>query len=253
MWPYSIAEGSPFSYVSLIPSNNICLQDVKTLTLAPNPAPVSEKTSESTELPQFACPLTMKEMNGAQPFVYLQPCGCVFSQAGLKTVAGSGSSSPKEGEVEEEATGTGKQLDVCPQCATKYDKSSDVLLLNPSPADEERMFIAMTLRRAAEPTKKSKKRKGGPSDSTSDPTAPPLKSKKPNINGNGGQPHTNPSISAASRAVVSSLAMEEAKRKAGMSEAVKSLYTKEGEKRKETFMTMGTFTRVSACVSVVVM
>jgi len=219
------------------------LKDVKTLTLAPNPAPVSEKTSESTELPQFACPLTMKEMNGAQPFVYLQPCGCVFSQAGLKTVAGSGSSSPKEGEVEEEATGTGKQLDVCPQCATKYDKSSDVLLLNPSPADEERMFIAMTLRRAAEPTKKSKKRKGGPSDSTSDPTAPPLKSKKPNINGNGGQPHTNPSISAASRAVVSSLAMEEAKRKAGMSEAVKSLYTKEGEKRKETFMTMGTFTR----------
>jgi len=184
----------------------------------------------------------MKEMNGAQPFVYLQPCGCVFSQAGLKTVTESGSSSPK---VEEETSGTGKQLDVCPQCATKYDKSADVLLLNPSPADEERMFTAMMLRRASEPSKKSKKRKGVPSDSTSDPTAPPSKSKKPNTNGNGngGQPHTNPSISAASRAVVSSLAIEEAKRKAGMSEAVKSLYSKEGEKRKETFMTMGTFTR----------
>lgn len=59
-------------------------------------------------------------------------------------------------------------------------------------------------------------------------------------------PSTNPSIAAASRAVVSGLAMEEAKRKAGMSDAVKSLYSSEdGPKRKETFMTMGTFTRVS--------
>lgn len=183
----------------------------------------------------------MKEMNGVQPFVYLQPCGCVFSQAGLKTVTGSGSSSPKEGEVE----GAGEQLDVCPQCATKYNQSSDILLLNPSPADEESMFTAMMLRRASEPSKKSKKRKGAPTESASDPAAPPSKSKKPNTIGNGGQPHTNPSISAASRAVVSSLAMEEAKRKAGMSDAVKSLYNT-GEKRKETFMTMGTFTRVSA-------
>jgi hypothetical protein len=124
-------------------------------------------------------------------------------------------------------------------------------LLNPSSEEEERMFAAMTLRRASEPTKKSKKRKGAPADPSSDPTAPPPKSKKPNNNngngnGNGSQPHTNPSISAASRAVVSSLAVEEAKRKAGMSDAVKSLYSKEGEKRKETFMTMGTFTRVSA-------
>jgi hypothetical protein len=188
----------------------------------------------------------MKEMNGAQPFVYLQTCGCVFSQAGLKTVTESRTASPKEGEVEEEASA--KQLDVCPQCATKYDKSSDVLLLNPSPADEEQMFATMILRRASEPSKKSKKRKGAPSDPSPDTTAPPSKSKKPNnTKGNSSQPHTNPSISAASRAVVSSLAKEEAKRKAGMSEAVKSLYGT-GEKRKETFMTMGTFTRVSVLV-----
>jgi len=222
------------------------LKDVKTLTLTPNTAPVFEKSKELTERPQFACPLTMKEMNGAQSFVYIQPCGCVFSQAGLKTVIGPGSSSPKEGEIEEGAIG--QQLDVCPQCATKYDKSSDILLLNPSPADEERMFAAMTLRRASEPTKKSKKRKGAPSDPNSDSTAPPSKSKKHNTtngngNGKGPQPHMNPTISAASRAVVSSLAIEEAKRKAGMSEAIKSLYSDGKEKRKETFMTMGTFTR----------
>jgi hypothetical protein len=209
-------------------------KDVKTLTLTPNPAPVvtSSKSSDS-ERPQFVCPLTLKEMNGVQPFVYLYTCGCVFSHAGLKTVAGS--SSPKEGEEQE----SGKQLNVCPQCASKYDRSTDVLLLNPTPEEEERMYTTMILRRASEPTKKSKKRKA---DASSASDTPPSKSKKTNGRASS-QPHTNPSISAASRAVVSSLAEEEAKRKAGMSDAVKSLYTKEGEKRKETFMTMGTFTR----------
>jgi len=197
---------------------------------------VTSSKSSDSERPQFVCPLTLKEMNGVQPFVYLHPCGCVFSQAGLRTVAGS--SSPKDGEEQESR----KQLDMCPQCASKFDKSTDVLLLNPSLEEEERMFAAMVLQRASEPTKKSKKRKA---DLSSNSDGPPSKSKKTN-GGTTTQPHTNPSISAASRAVVSSLAAEEAKRKAGMSEAVKSLYTKEGEKRKETFMTMGTFTRVSA-------
>lgn len=172
-------------------------------------------------------------MNGVQPFVYLQSCGCVFSQAALRTVAGS--SSPKEEEIKV-GESSGKQLEMCPQCAIKYDKSSDVLLINPSPDDEERMFTVMALRRASEPAKKSKKRKNAPNDSD----APASKSQKVASS----QAHTNPSISAASRAVVSSLAMEEAKRKAGMSDAVKSLYSKKGETRKETFMTMGTFTRV---------
>ena len=45
--------------------------DVKTLTLSPNLAPQSsEPSSSDTERPQFVCPLTLKEMNGAQPFVY---------------------------------------------------------------------------------------------------------------------------------------------------------------------------------------
>jgi hypothetical protein len=169
------------------------------------------------------------------------------SPAGLKTVTELVSSSPK---VEEKTSEVGKQMDVCLQCATKYHQSANVLLLNSCLADEQQMFTAMMLRRASEPSKKSKKHKGAPADSTSDPTAPSSKSKKPNTNGdgNGGQPHTNPSISAASHAVISSLAMEEAKRKGGMSDAVKSLCSKEGEKRKETFMTMGTFTRVSAYV-----
>ncbi|KZP22071.1 DUF602-domain-containing protein [Athelia psychrophila] len=207
------------------------LKDVKTLKLTPNSAPLSEKAVEAStsERPQFACPLTMKEMNGVQPFVYILTCGCVFSQAGLKTVSGSGSASPKDDDDAEKPKQ--QQMEVCPQCAAKFDKVTDVLMLNPSVVEEERMFAAMLVRRAAEPPKKSKKRKGAPADEGGAPAA-----KKTNNN-------AHASISAASRAVVSSLALEQAKTKAGMSEAVKSLYSKKGEERKETFMTMGTFTR----------
>lgn len=96
------------------------------------------------------------------------------------------------------------------------------------------MRTNMLKRRAAEPTKtKGKKRKAA-----ADAEQPSTK-KKATVN------PSNASISSATRAVTASLAEEETKRKANMSDAVKSLYTsKDGPKRKETFMTMGTFTRV---------
>jgi len=215
------------------------LKDVKTLILTANPAPSAPASvSQSTERPQFVCPLTLKEMNGVQPFVYISTCGCVFSQAALRTVSGASTSTPSpppaETSKDVEATPTpSKQLDICPQCATKFDRSEDIVLLNPPPETEELMELAMARKRLAEPVKKSKKRKNA---AAGDSDEPPSKKKT-------STPSTNPSISAASRAVVSSLAMEEAKRKAGMSDAVKSLYTGDGPKRKETFMTMGTFTR----------
>jgi hypothetical protein len=197
----------------------------------------------SADLPLFVCPLTFKEMNGVQPFVYISSCGCVFSQAGLKTVSGASSTPPPKDKEEAEPTNAEvvrKQLDICPQCSTKFDYSQDLIVLNPSPDEEERLRAAMEHRRLLEP-KKSKKRKGAGANGDAEP---PLKKKSSAV-----PPSTNPSISAASRALVSSLAMEEAKRKAGMSDAVKSMYGSDDKvKRKETFMTMGTFTRV--CVFV---
>ncbi|KII86270.1 hypothetical protein PLICRDRAFT_164714 [Plicaturopsis crispa FD-325 SS-3] len=211
------------------------LKDVKTLKLTPNPAPKAvSSVSASTDRPQFVCPLTLKEMNGVQPFVYISSCGCVFSQGGLKTV--SSASSSKSSDSEGSDKGTGKQLDMCPQCATKYDKAEDVVLLNPSVDEEERMRLAMDQLRLLEPAKKTKSKKRKAADGPDD--APSKKKAAPAL------PSTNPSISAASRAVVSSLALEEAKRKAGMSDAVKSLYNSDDTpRRKETFMTMNTFTR----------
>ncbi|KAL0579633.1 Replication termination factor 2 [Marasmius crinis-equi] len=211
------------------------LKDVKTLTLTPNPALSSgSTTSEDTDKARFICPLSIKEMNGSQPFVYILTCGCVFSQAGLKTMGNSTTPKEKESKQAEESS----ELDVCPQCSAKFSSKDDVLLLNPSEAEEEKMREAMERRRLLEPakTKKSKKRKNAEEDGEGS-------KKKTKTTPPPAAPSTNPNIAAASRAVISSLAMEEAKRKATMSDAVKSLYGDGKEKRTETFMTRGTFTR----------
>jgi len=215
-------------------------QDVKTLTLSPNPTPQSsEPSSSDTERPQFVCPLTLKEMNGVQPFVYLSACGCVFSQAGLKTV--SASSTPKDRENDKgkakaaTADPSDGELELCPQCGKKYSRTEDVVVLNPSQDEEDTMREAMGRKRLLEPVKKPKSSKKRKNDSPTDDAGHPAKK----------QAAVGPSvkISTASQVVVSGLAMEEAKRKSEMSDAVKSLYGN-GTKRKETFMTMNTFTRV---------
>jgi len=217
------------------------LKDVKTLTLTPNPAPVSTDP-DSSERPQFVCPLTFKEINGVQPFVYISTCGCVFSQAGLRTVTTS-SASPKEKEksVDDDEPANEKPLSLCPQCAKKYSSTDDVIPINPSQEEEEKMFFALERKRLLEPIKKKSKKRKNVESPDEEGAEPPNKKQvlpPPPVTA----PNLNPSMAAASRAVVSGLAMEEAKRKAGMSEAVKSLYG-DGMKRKETFMTMGTFTR----------
>ena len=64
----------------------------------------------------------------------------------------------KKDDKDKEKSGTpekeqSKELDLCPQCGAKYDRSSDVLMLNPPPEIEEQMRAAMLARRAAEPAK----------------------------------------------------------------------------------------------------
>ena len=205
------------------------------MKLTPNASKTPSSGSESApERAPFVCPLNFKEMNGSQPFVYLQPCGCVFSQAGLKAVTGTPpSKSPgAEGEEKEKAS-----LDLCPQCGAKYDRAADILVLNPPLELEREMRATMEAKRLLEPAKgKGKKRKAAAAAAGESAAEPPAKK----------HASTTPNIAAASRAVAQELAKEEAKRKAAMSDAVKSLYApKDGSKKKETFMTMGTFTRVS--------
>ena len=206
---------------------------MKTLKLTLNPVKPSNSADSTSDVAPFVCPLNIKEMNGSQPFVYIWTCGCVFSQAGLRAVSKTPPPSSSEN----------KGLYLCPQCGAKYDRAEDVLLLNPPPEEEEKMIIAMSRRRTVEKskTKGNKKRKAV---AQVDDVDGPATKKKHSVSSSPA-PTMNPSIAAASRAVVNSLAEEETKRKANMSDAVKSLYQpKDGVKRKETFMTMGTFTRV---------
>lgn len=199
-------------------------------------------------MPQFVCPLNLKLMNGVQPFVYIRSCGCVFSQSGLRALGQNPPTREKSGSEESNVDSADKEeLDVCPQCATKFSQTSDVMTVNPSEIEEERMRAAMELRHSREPVKlKTKKRKVGTDAIAGETTISKKKKSSPAGHSPSPVPSLNPTISAASRALVESLAAEEVKRKANMSDAVRSLYHgKNDPPRKETFTTMGTFTRAS--------
>lgn len=179
----------------------------------------------------------------------------MFSQAGLKAVTGSGSTNGSGSTPPSDASNSGSEdkgearkiLEICPQCATKYDKKEDVIVINPDAEKEAKMHVAMELRRAkAAISKKSKKRKAAEEAVHDTALAAPDAQKKAKYSPPPA-PTMNPSLTATSRAVASSLAVEEAKRKAGMSDAVKSLYEPKFKdaSKKETFMTRATFTRVS--------
>ena len=139
------------------------MQDIKTLKLTPNASKASPTSEGSPDRASFVCPLTLKEMNGSQPFVFLWTCGCVFSQAGLRAVADSPPPREDLGVLEKEKSEKTKspksesekndspvaeppktdELDLCPQCGAKYNRSEDVLTLNPSPKEESKMFDAI--------------------------------------------------------------------------------------------------------------
>jgi hypothetical protein len=213
------------------------------LKLTPNPAPVVPERSRAP----YVCPLTLKEMTGALPFVYLSTCGCVLSASGLRalTPPATDTTSASHGE-ESKHTRTS-----CPQCSKPYEKETDVLTINPSDEEEEMMHAAMEAKRAAARNQsgKGKKRKAAEMEKVKGESA---------VNDHGSKrqktstmapaaPKTNAAVAAMARKVTESLAEEELKRKTVMSDAVASLYGPKGKftERKETFTTMGTFTRVS--------
>lgn len=224
-------------------------QDLKTVRLTRNTGKTPTDGGngiEPTERASFMCPLNLKEMNGSQPFVYLSPCGCVFSLSGLKAVIGAASPGSADSQPDADAKGKekaqdvdAKQFDMCPQCGAKFDRTADIVTLNPPPEEEEKMYAALERRRAAEPKGKGKKRKA--KVEVEDKPAEKRKRKQASPT-----PGTNPNIAQASKSVAQSLAEEEVKRKANMSDAVRSLYEPKAG-NKQTFMTMGTFTRVRAC------
>jgi hypothetical protein len=176
-------------------------------------------------------------MSGLLPFSYLVPCGCVFSTAGLKAV----SKSPED----KEKTDATSEKEPCPQCAKKFVNKSaavggDIRTINPDPEEAQKMLESAPAKTA----KKSKKRKGAPA---ADGEVDETNEKPKKVRGEAASINASMGIT---RAVANELAAAEKARKGAMSAAVQSLYkgkdATDGKGSKETFLTRGTFTRVSA-------
>jgi hypothetical protein len=211
-------------------------QDVKVLTLTPNPQWSKKINDTDPSVAQFVCPLTVKEMNGAVPFVYLRSCGCVFSQAGLRALSSTPPSEPevtpkqpkepKDGEVEKK---------LCLQCNSKYDPTQDVFTINPRPAEEALMLERLL----SLPKLKSKKRKAVESAEDAPET------KRLSVKTEVPTQTMNAQVSRSSKKVVEGMADQEKKRLATMSDAVRSIYQgKNGNVNRSNWISQGTFTRV---------
>ncbi|XP_072540916.1 replication termination factor 2 isoform X1 [Salminus brasiliensis] len=120
------------------------MKDVKVLNLTDNPAWEGERRNakgdcyEDMHCAMFICPVVGLEMNGKHKFCYLQTCGCVFSDRALREV----------------------KTEICHKCGDPF-QDEDIVVLNGSKEELEKLQKTMEERRAKAKTgKKSKKSKG---------------------------------------------------------------------------------------------
>ncbi|KAG9287904.1 hypothetical protein G9A89_017499 [Geosiphon pyriformis] len=116
------------------------IKDVKTLNLTINPAFKESSNSTITHfdpgmVSRFICPITMKEMSGKLKFIYLDTCGCVFSEQGLKEVPSN----------------------QCLQCAKPYGPDN-VVIINPASEEQEKLRTALVEKKVKAKGKKDKKK-----------------------------------------------------------------------------------------------
>ncbi|XP_061689521.1 replication termination factor 2 [Syngnathoides biaculeatus] len=126
-------------------------KDIKELNLTDNPEWEGERRNtkgdryEDIHCGMFICPVVGLEMNGKHRFCYLQTCGCVFSDRALKEV----------------------KTEICHKCGDPF-QNTDIVVLNGTKEDVEKLRDKMEERRAKAKTKKSKKSK--PAESVSAPS-----------------------------------------------------------------------------------
>lgn len=118
------------------------IKDIKELNLTDNPEWEGERRNakgdkyEDIHCGMFICPVVGLEMNGKHRFCYLQTCGCVFSDRALKEV----------------------KTEICHKCGDPF-KDEDLVVLNGTKEEVEKLREKMEARRAKAKTKKSKKSK----------------------------------------------------------------------------------------------
>ncbi len=116
------------------------LKDVKELQLTDNPAFHKQKDVGDAYvdklMAEYICPITGLEMSGRHRFCYLRSCGCVLSERALKEV----------------------KVDVCSKCNAPY-KEDDVIILNGTEEDVEKLKDRMQNRRIQAKLEKKAKKK----------------------------------------------------------------------------------------------
>ncbi|KAM4581638.1 replication termination factor 2 [Fundulus diaphanus] len=138
------------------------IKDIKELNLTDNPEWEGEgrnaKGDRYDEIycGMFICPVVGLEMNGKHRFCYLQTCGCVFSDRALKEV----------------------KTEICHKCGDAF-KDEDIVVLNGTKEEVQKLKEKMEERRAKTKTRKSKKSKAAetvstPAETKEDAQPPPV-------------------------------------------------------------------------------
>ncbi|XP_026204407.1 replication termination factor 2 [Anabas testudineus] len=197
------------------------IKDIKELNLTDNPEWEGERRNtkgdryEDIHCGMFICPVVGLEMNGKHRFCYLQTCGCVFSDRALKEV----------------------KTEICHKCGDPF-KEEDLIVLNGTKEDVEKLREKMEERRAKTKTKKSKKSKAAetvskPQESKEDTQSPQEEIARGSSEQNGGEASQSavaaPSGSSSSSKITKSSTATGTKRSIQnmeeKSEAFKSLFT----------------------------
>ncbi|KAB7498926.1 Protein RTF2-like protein [Armadillidium nasatum] len=116
------------------------LKDIKELILTRNPSyredmPKGDEYFDSQNS-EYICPITSQEMNGKSKFYFIWSCGCVISERALKEI----------------------KSDRCHVC-NKTFLQSNVIPLNPSDEETEKLEAQMIERREKKKLEKKEKRK----------------------------------------------------------------------------------------------
>lgn len=250
-------------------------QDLLTLNLTANPtysSPSSSTTENVLTRAPFVCPLSLKEMSGAVPFVALRPCGCVFSDVSIRALVptltkGVAATVLPKDDLPEEAKPVvdGEKADIaCPNCGNPFDPTlpTSIQPINPTREVQEDLLENLLIARAAAKSSSKKRKIVGITPSVpvteEQPAKIPRNTSSPIPRTSSASPapgmRDSPKLAPTSlaRSVHQKLAEQEQKRlvaQAGMSDAVRAMFKpkeKGADHHKGNADFFGrTFTRVS--------
>ncbi|KAI3369868.1 hypothetical protein L3Q82_024684 [Scortum barcoo] len=210
------------------------IKDIKELNLTDNPEWEGERRNakgdkyEDINCGMFICPVVGLEMNGKHRFCYLQSCGCVFSDRAMKEV---------KTEICHKGGNQPGNYKIGRMCGDPF-KLDDVVVLNGTKEEVEKLREKMEERRSKTKIKKSKKSKAAetvstPSESKDDKQSPQEDVAGKSSQQNGGEssqsavagPSGSSSSSTDTKSSTSSATKRSIQDMTEKSEAFKSLFT----------------------------